>query len=327
VSAIGISRRQLLGGAAGALALAACGSSDRGEAGVVRVGVLTNLTHAPLLAAIESGSLARAIAPARLEVRAFRAGPRVVEALLGRAIDIGSTGPAPVVIAQSRHPDALHVVSGMASGGASLVVAARHTITSPADFAGKSLAVTQLGSTQDVSLRKYLRANKLETTTRGGDVAIRVSSAADIRIQMSRGELDGAWLPEPWATRLVDETIATRLLDERDLWPNRQFSSAMIVARSAFTASRPREVTAAVAAIAAQIDRANADPKGSQDDAYGQIQSMIVNAGPRKLFSNAWSRVDFTRDPLRDAVEIFAADAVALGVVDHRVKCGSLFPA
>jgi NitT/TauT family transport system substrate-binding protein len=163
-----ITRRAFVAGAGAALVTAAC-ADPSGERGVVRIGLLSSLSHAPVLAGLATGRIAKALAPVEVESRVFRAGPRVVEALAGLAIDFGVSGPAPVVISVSHHgADALRVTSGCASGGASLVVAREANIARASDLRGKSLAVTQLGSTQDVSLRKYLRAHGLEATTRGG---------------------------------------------------------------------------------------------------------------------------------------------------------------
>ncbi len=319
-----ISRRALIAGLGAGLLGAACGRRG-GERGVLRIGLLPSLTHAPMLAALGSGRLARALAPTTIETRVFRAGPRVVEALIGGAIDIGVSGPAPIVIAQARHGDGtLRALSGVASGGASLVVASGSNVRAASDLHGRSVAVTQLGSTQDVSLRKYLAANGLERTTAGGDVTVHVLSGADIRTQMMRGELTAAWVPEPWPTRLVIELGATRLVDERDLWDQRRFSSAMMVARSSFAEARAADVARVIEVIADEVARASRPESPSRAEAHAEIKRLTTNAGPRPIFDEAWTRVDFTTDPLERAVEVFAADAIAMGIVP-RLACRSLF--
>lgn len=319
-----ISRRALLAGASAALLGASCARPE-GEPGVLRVGVIASLTHAPMLAGFASGRLARAIAPLRLETRVFRAGPRVVEALVGRAIDFGVTGPAPLVVGYAHHgAEMLRVTSGCASGGASLVLAAGSPVKSAPDLHGKTLAVTQLGSTQDVSLRTYLRAHKLEATSTGGDVTVHALSAADVRAQMMKGRLDGAWLPEPWATRLVRETNATRFVDERDLWPGRRFATALVVARCELARARPNDAARFQAAVAEEVDRARTNPDESRREAYDEIQRLTTNAGKREWFDEAWGKIEFTIDPLAAAVQTFAENAAALGVMPY-VKCEPLF--
>jgi NitT/TauT family transport system substrate-binding protein len=287
--------------------------------------VIASLTHAPALAGLGSGRIARALAPLRVESRVFRAGPRVVEALVGRAIDFGVTGPAPLVVGYAHHgAETLRVTSGCASGGASLVLAAGTDVRAAADLRGKTLAVTQLGSTQDVSLCTYLRAHGLETTSRGGDVTVHALAASDVRAQMMKGRLDGAWLPEPWATRLVKEIGATRFVDERDLWPGGKFATALVVARCELARARPADAARFEAAMAEEVERARTRPSESRQEAYDEIQRLTTNAGKREWFDEAWGKVEFTVDPLEAAVQTFAENAAALGVMPH-VRCGALF--
>ncbi len=319
-----ISRRALLAGAGAALLGAAC-TRPEGEPGVLRVGMIASLSHAPMLAGIGSGRLARALAPLRIESRVFRAGPRVVEALVGRAIDFGVTGPAPVVVGYAHHgAETLRVTSGCASGGASLVVAPTALIRAAADLRGKALAVTQLGSTQDVSLRTYLRTHGLASTAQGGDVTVHALAASDVRAQMMKGRLDGAWLPEPWATRLVREIGAERFVDERDLGPFRRFATALVVARCELVRARPADAALLEAAFTEEVERARAHPTESCNEAYDEIQRLTTNAGKRAWFDEAWNELEFTSDPLAGAVQTFAANAAALGVMPY-VECGALF--
>ena len=319
-----ISRRALLAGAGAALLGAAC-SQPEGEPGVLRIGLIASLSHAPLLAGLGSGRLARALAPLRIEPRVFRAGPRVVEALVGRAIDFGVTGPAPLVVGYSHHgAETLRVTSGCASGGASLVIAAGAGVRDTSDLHGKALAVTQLGSTQDVSLRTYLRVHGLSSTAQGGDVTIHALAASDVRAQMMKGRLDGAWLPEPWATRLVREIGATRFVDERDLWPGGKFATALVVARCELARARPADAARFEAAVADEVERARRVPTDSLGEAYDEIQRLTTNAGKRAWFDEAWTTLEFTSDPLEAAVQTFAENAAALGVMPY-MKCGALF--
>src|SRR5687768_1269751 len=188
-----MNRRLFLGGAA---ALAATGIGGgiafarRGSSDVLRVGVMMNLTHAPLLAGLGSGRIARALAPTKIETVPFRAGPRVSEALLGGAIDAGTAGSAALVIHHARHSGhsgrsgGLRVVSGCASGGASFMVAKSSGIRAPEDLHGKRLAVTQIGTTQDVALRAYLRRHGLVDRAAGGDVTILAIASSVILDQM-----------------------------------------------------------------------------------------------------------------------------------------------
>lgn len=314
-----MNRRVFLGGA---LAVAATGIGGglafarRSTESVLRVGVMMNLTHAPLLAGLGSGRIARALAPLKIETVPFRAGPRVSEALLGGAIDAGTAGSAAIVIHHARHSangGGLRVVSGCASGGASFMVAGSSGIRSAEDLRGKRLAVTQIGTSQHVALRAYLGRNGLTERMAGGDVTILAIAPSVILDQMRRGELHGAWLAEPWATRLETEIGATRFVDERDLWPGRAFSTAALATRQS-RSTDPR-IAALAAALADEVARARSSPEAALDETYAEMKRHVGNPGSRKVFSAASRYVDFTTDPIRASFARFAEDAAALGFV------------
>ncbi len=328
-----MNRRVFLAGLAGVVATAATGVAlgrrRGGTANVLRVGVMANLTHAPMLAGLGSGRFARALAPTILESRVFRAGPRVTEALIGDAIDVGTTGPAPAIIHHARHAagsggrGGLRILSGCASGGASLVVTRRARVRSADDLHGKRLAVTQIGTTQDLALRTYLAEHALRDASAGGDVRVVAVSAATILAQMRSGELDGAWLPEPWATRLVRELGANRFIDERDLWEGRRFSSAALVARADRAADV--RVTRLVEALAEEVMRASRDPARTRDEAYEELGRRVGSPGNRGDFDAAWAFLDATIDPLRSSVEELGRRARSLGLLTPDVAIDGLF--
>jgi len=306
-----LSRRDLLLGGAGAVALSGCRSHDDG---VLRLGFMTNLTHAPAIVGVASGRIAQALG-LRVEPRTFRAGPRVIEALIGDAIDVGVSGPAPVVYTHARHgAGALRVLSGCCSGGASFIVRPGAGIAGPSDLRGKTLATVQIGTTQDIALRKYLKTHGYEPAERGGDVTVHALDAATILAEIKRGALDGAWLPEPWATRVVQDAKAVRFLDERDLWPNRAFPTAIVVARGAFAARRPAIAALVASAFADEVAHAAQFPEETRELARTELGRLLGKALPRPLIAEAARWVDFTRDPLPDALETLAHDAFTLGL-------------
>ncbi|HEU4407455.1 MAG TPA: ABC transporter substrate-binding protein [Polyangiaceae bacterium] len=317
-----LSRRAFVGGALAAAA-AGCGRPE-GEPGVLRVGYAANLTHAPMLVGVASGRIARATG-LKVEARVFRAGPRVVEALLGRAIDVGICGPAPLLAAHARlGPGKVVVLGGCASGGASLVLSTRLAGSAPAELRGRTLATPQLGSTQDVALRRWLSRAGLRTTDRGGEVRVTALAPAVAKAEMIRGGLDGAWMPEPWATLLVHQVPARRALDERELWPDRTFASALVAARGEFVAARPGDAGRVREALAAEIARALAAPETLRDEAFAELIKLRTRPEPRDWFGEAAGYIDFTVDAMRPAVEAFARDAEALGVLPS-ASCAGLF--
>jgi NitT/TauT family transport system substrate-binding protein len=316
-----ISRRELLAGLGASALGAGCRSHDDGT---VRIGFMTNLTHAPAIVGLASGRIERALG-LRVEPRSFRAGPRVIEALVGDAIDVGVSGPAPVIYTHARHgAGTLRVLSGCCSGGASFVVGQRAGISGPSDLRGKTLATVQIGTTQDIALRKYLKTHGYEPAERGGDVTVHALDAATILAEIKRGALDGAWLPEPWATRVVQDANAVRLIDERDLWPNRAFPTAIVVARGPFVRRVPAVAALIEKAFADEVARAAQFPEETRELARTELGRILGKALPRPLIAEASRWVDFTRDPLPDALETFAHDAWSLGLAPP-TSCKTLF--
>ena len=323
-------RRAFLAGVAGVAATAATGVAlgRRRDDGALRVGVMANLTHAPLLAGLSSGRIARALSPVPIESLVFRAGPRVTEALIGDAIDVGTTGPAPAVVHHARHSagssGGLRIIGGCASGGASLVVTRSSRIAKPEDLHGKCLAVTQIGTTQDLALRSYLAARGLRDEIAGGDVRVIAVAGATILAQMKSGDLEGAWLPEPWATRIVRELGAVRFIDERDLWEGRRFSTAVLTARA--DRAHDVRVTRLAAALEDEVARALREPTTTREEAYAELRRRIGNPGSRADFDVAWSFIDFTSDPLRSTVVELGRRATALGIIRSPASVDTLLP-
>jgi NitT/TauT family transport system substrate-binding protein len=285
---------------------------------------MTNLTHAPVIAGVASGRIEKALG-VRVEARTFRAGPRVLEALVGDAIDVGTSGPSAIVFTHARHgAGTLRVLTGCCSGGASFVVARDSGISGASDLRGKTLATPQIGTTQDISLRKYLHQHGYAPAERGGDVTVHALDASTILTEMRRRALDGAWLPEPWATRIVQDANAVRLLDERDLWPNRTFPTALLAARGSFARERPELAHRLADALAEEVVRAKEHPAETRTVVLDELARALGKRLPERLLEAAWPYVDFTSDPLPDALETIAADAAELDLAP-RTTCKGLF--
>jgi NitT/TauT family transport system substrate-binding protein len=317
-----VSRRQLLAGAGSAALLAGC---RRRTGDTLRIGFMMNLTHAPIIAGIASGRLEKAVG-VPLEARSFRAGPRVLEALLGDAIDVGSAGPSAIVFNNARHgAGTLRLVAGCCSGGASFVVGPTSHIAGWEDLRGKVLATTQIGTTQDISLRKYLHQHGYAPGERGGDVRVTALDAATILTEMRRAALDGAWLAEPWATRLVRDAGAVRLIDERDLWPEKLFPTALVVARGDYQRGHAARMAKLADAVGDEVERARQFPDATRAVVGDELARLLGKRIPDALLADAWRYVDFTRDPLLGALDVIADDAFTLGLAprsSHRTLMG-----
>jgi NitT/TauT family transport system substrate-binding protein len=285
----------------------------------LRLGYFPNVTHAPAIVGVDSGTFATALGPGvTLEVSHFNAGGEAIEALLSGAIDATFIGPNPAIngFAQSGG-EALRIVSGTTSGGASLVVA--EGIDSPEDFdEDTTLASPALGNSQDVALRAWLAENGFATDTAGGgDVEVVNIENAEALTLFQEGELDGAWVPEPWATRLVLEGGGHVLLDERDLWPDGQFVTTHLIVATGFLEEHPDVVTALLAGLIDTIDAINADPAAAQSATNDGIETITANRLADETIAGAFENLTFTVDPLAVSLQGSADDAISVGLLEE----------
>jgi sulfonate transport system substrate-binding protein len=284
--------------------------------GSVRFGVFPNITHAPGLIALADGGRLRELLPkADIKVTPFNSGTPAVEAIFADALDITFIGPNPAINAFAKSKgEAVRVIAGSTSGGAFLVV--KPGINGPSDLKGKKLASPSLGNTQDVALRSWLKAQGLTTDTAGGgDVSIVNQENAQSLETFQTGAIDGAWLPEPWATRLVQEAGAKVLVDERDLWPEGKYVTTHLLVTTKFLQANPEVVKRILLATMDAIDETNADPAAAQATVNTEIEKYTTKKVGTDLLSAAWKNLTFTVDPIASSLEKSAQDAQALDLL------------
>ncbi|MBI5512347.1 MAG: ABC transporter substrate-binding protein [Deltaproteobacteria bacterium] len=296
-----------------ALVFAGCRAPP--DPSVLRVGYFPSLTHAPALTGVTSGRFARALAPSRLETRVFTAGPEAVTALLSGAVDVVYVGATPALSGYLRtRGRGLRVVSGAASGGASLVGMAERL--GDADrLRGRRLASPQLGNSQDLALRRHLQARGLASTEYGGDVSITPMAPSSVLLQLRRGGVDGAWLPEPWATRAVLEVGAVRLLDERDAWPGRAFPGTVVAVRAPYLAAARGTVLRFLRAHTEEVARLRREPEAGRREVGEALAQLQHRPLPDAVLREAWARVDFTTDPMPSALAVLARTGQGLALL------------
>ena len=300
------------------LGLAGCGGDPPGDRpALVRLGYFANVTHAPAIVGLEQGWFAEALGPdVKLEARTFNAGPEAVEALFSDALDITYVGPNPAINAFAKSEGkAIRIVAGATSGGAALVV--QPSLTQPADLVGKKLATPQLGNTQDVALRAWLKTQGLSANLEGGgDVAVLPQANAQTLETFRAGEIQGAWVPEPWATRLVLEGGGKVLVDERSLWPDGQFVTTHVVVRTQFLEQHPDLVAAVLRAHVRAVDFVNAEPAQARALVNAGIAKLTGKALPAAVIDGAWGKLEFTVDPIASSLRKSAEDATAAGLLE-----------
>ncbi len=310
-----------------ALAAAACGSNDTGAGGTnpdgspspvtLRLGIFPNVTHAPAFITLSDGFLdAELPEHVSLNTLAFNAGGQVIEAIFANEIDISFIGPNPAINGFVRsNGEALRIVSGATSGGALFIVHPESGIQTAADLSGKRLATPALGNTQDVALRAYLAEHGLAAREQGGNVNVIPTANPDILTLFIRGDMDGAWVPEPWGTRLIQEAGGELFLDERDLWPDGDFVTTHVIVRTGFLEQHPDVVEAFVRAHVRGIQYMNENTEDAKTIANAGIAGITV-ALPDQVIDGAWPNLRFTPDPIASSLQRSADDAYALGYLD-----------
>lgn len=284
----------------------------------VRIGFFANLTHAPALVAQQLRLFEQNLnrEGTQVEYVLFNAGPAVIEAMKGGAIDVSYIGPNPSITGyNSTNGTLLKVVSGATSGGAYLVV--KPGINTVADLRGKKIATPQLGNTQDVALRTWLKTQGLQTTVAGGgDVTVIPTDNAQSLSLFKRGDIDGAWVPEPWASRLILEAGAKVLVDEKTLWqPSGQYVTTNIIASQAFLNQYPGTVRSILQANNTAIRYIASNVLKSRDIVQEQITKWTGKPLPDAVINRSWGNVRFTWDPLPLTLKRGADDAVSVGLL------------
>jgi NitT/TauT family transport system substrate-binding protein len=297
-----------------ALLAAACGgggepSTSPDGATTVRLGYFPNVTHATALVGVESGIFKNALGPDGLDVKTFNAGPAAVEALFSGALDATYIGPNPAINAYAQSGgDAIRIIAGATSGGASLVV--KPGINGVGDLKGKKLATPQRGGTQDVALRNWLKTNNLKADLQGGgDVSIVPQENAQTLETFRSGQIDGAWVPEPWATRLVQEGGGKVLVDERTLWPDGKFVTTHLIVRTKFLKDHPDAVRRLVEGQVQANELVNSNPAEAQRLVNQAITTITGRGVPAPVLEASWKNLEFTNDPIASSLTASAEHA------------------
>ena len=291
------------------------------SATTIRVGAFPNITHSQAMVGKADGFFERALGPAvKIEWTTFNAGPAAIEALFAGAIDMTYVGPNPAIQGYVRsNGEALRIVAGATSGGAALVARKDSGIQKPEDFHGKKVASPQQGNTQDVALRAWLLAHGMKTVDKGGDVQVLPMANPDQLTLFQKRELDAAWAPEPWATRLIEEGNGRLFLDERELWPKGQFITCQLIVSTKFLKDHPELVKNWIRAHVDLTDWINGHQADAKSALNHQIQIETSKALPPAELDEAFGRLQVTYDPLRTSLLTAARSAFEAGFLGRRM--------
>lgn len=305
------------------LANPGCGRGDpsRGSGKlVIRVGHFPNITHAQALVAHQlsrqaaRGERARGWFEERLgegvEIQwyTYNAGPTAMEAIFTRNLDLTYVGPNPALNAFARSGgEEIRVVAGSAVGGAALVVQGDGRIKAPEDFRGRNVATPQLGNTQDVACRAWLKLHGYRVTQQGGDVKVIPTLNPDQLPLFQKGDLDAAWTVEPWVSTLELKGGGKVYLEEGDAL------TTILVSSVRFLKEHPDVVAKFVRAhedLTAWIVANSEEAKGL---ARRELKEETMQEMEAELLDRAWARLRFTAEVDRAVFQKSVEEAQSVG--------------
>ena len=275
----------------------------------VSLGFQTNITHAPALIGLKEGFFTKAFgSAATLKATAFSTGTQETTALLAGQLDAAYVGPNPAINTwQKSGGTAIKIVSGAATGGASVVVT--KGITSAAQLHGKTLATPSLGNTQDVALRYWLKQNGLATSaTGGGDAFIKPTTPNSAAVlEFKSGQIAGGSEPAPYDVEMVRDG-GTVLVSEPGV-------TTLLVVTQSFLAAHPAVVADLIKAQIQANDFIKTNPSAAQADADAELAAYTGKPLKASLVAASFKEITFTNDPDASSLTADASQAVSLGLL------------
>ena len=289
---------------------AAGGAADPAAAPVtVRLGFLANITHAPALIAVRNGYFSSALGSAgKVDTTAFSSGTQETTAILAGQLDAAYVGPNPAINAwQKSTGTAIKIVSGVATGGASIVV--KSSVAGAAQLKGESLATPSLGNTQDVALRYWLKQEGLTTSaTGGGDVSVKPTTPNSAAVlEFKSGQIAGASEPAPYDIEMVKDGGKV-LLSEPGV-------TTLLMVTQSFLSAHPAIVADLLKANMRAIDYIKTNPTAAEADANAELAAYTGKALKSSIVSASFKEISFTVDPDASSLTTDAQQAVSVGLL------------
>ena len=298
----------------------------KGENKSARIGFFPNVTHPQALLGRGSDIFTKEISTDfAIDWRQFNAGPAELEALLTGEIDIGYIGPGPAVNGCIVSKGDLKIIAGASEAGAVLVKGKNSDIKNVDDLKGKKVSIPQYGNTQDIVLRGLLKDNDLKDTVRGGDVKVVQAPNPDIKMLLEEENIDAAFVPEPWGSRLEDEIGAEIILDYDETWLDGNYSSAVVIARTEFIEEHPEIVKQFLEAHIKATDHINNDPKESKKIINEQIKELMREPLKEEILDKSLSRLNVTYDPNKKSIKEIVDLSEEVGYLRVNPELNDLF--
>lgn len=324
-------------GIVGLTVLHGCGNSSSTESATtpsgtrvpltqVRLGYFANITHAQALVGVARGDFQKALGSVPLKTSVFNAGPAAMEALFAGELDLVYVGPGPAVNAYFKSAGKLRVVAGAAANGVVIVARKDSGVAKLEDLKGKRIATPQYGNTQDIAARAFVK-NRLQDKEKkdGGTTTIETVTNAEQFGLFKQGQLDAAWAPEPWATRLIHEAGGVAIEEEKNLWDEKKFSITLIVASKEFLDKHPDVVEALLNAHTELTEFVRSSPELAAPIMNEELKKLQGKALAPEILKEALTRVDFGTDPLPATVDKMAQWYFELGFTKAKPDLKNLF--
>ena len=298
-----------------AITITSFSDSDQINQDKIRVAFFPSIGHIIPIVGLEEKFFEKGIGEEKqIETKLFDSGPQVIESIFSGSIDIAYVGPGPIIngFLKSDGKD-IKILSGAASGGVSFIIQPNSGLESLENFDGKRIASPQISNSQDVSLRHYLESHGLKSVEKGGTVFVLNISNPDIYTLFAKGDIDGAWVPEPWATILVQELDGIRLFNEEKLWPNEEFASVLLIVRTKYLENNPETVQKWVESHEKTVTWINSNPNKSKSLFSNFLIDYMGKSLPTKIIDESFSNISITSDPIKNSVIVFAERADSLG--------------
>ncbi|WP_394807155.1 aliphatic sulfonate ABC transporter substrate-binding protein [Streptomyces asiaticus] len=302
----------------GSSAVPAAGGAKVDGLDKVKVGYFANLTHATALVGLRKGGpIQQELKGTKVAPYVFNAGPSEIEALNAGSIDMGWIGPSPSINGYVKsHGSNLKIISGSVSGGVKLVVNPKK-IKTLNDVKGKKIATPQLGNTQDVAFLNWVRSKgwKVDAQSGKGDVSVVRSDNKVTPDAYKSGAIDGAWVPEPTASKLVADGGKV-LLDESSLWPDKKFVITNLIVKQSFLEEHPKVVEAVLRGSVKTNAFIKANPEQAKNTANAALKEETGKPLPAEVIDPAWKSIQVTDDPLASTLNTEADHAVQAGLLE-----------
>ncbi len=279
------------------IALVTCSIASAGDKTVIRFGHFPNITHAQgviahALTRQGKGWFEQRLGPdVEIQWFTYNAGPSAMEAIFAGSLDLTYVGQGPALNAHFKsNGDEIRILSGAANAGAALVVKADGAIKTAADFRGKKIATPQLGNTQDISCRAWLKAQGFKVTMTGGDVLVVPTNNSDQLALLQKGGVDAVWTVEPWVTRLEREAKAKVFLEDTEVITTWLASSVKFL-------NSHRDVATKIAAANKELtDWIQSNAEEAQKLLIGELKEETKADFAPDAVAQAWKRIRFTTE-------------------------------